>query len=445
MEGNGLPQGTLANISCSSLEACMASGRGVVARWDGSHWSTQPTPDITFAGVSCSPDNECTLVSSSIIGARWQPVAERWNGSSWSSENVPGADAAVYSSSLSSVSCISSTRCFAVGASNNATPDEEAPLAEQWNGGHWSIQPTPSPPTTGGILASVSCISAHMCMAVGRTGFNGPASFAERWNGTAWTLETIAMPNLALYGVSCVSATNCTAVGNVFVSPAQHPAVATWNGSSWSIQALPVPADDSFAGLAAITCESTSVCIGVGDAQQTTSIGIAPTVTLAEQWIGGTWSVMPTPNPAGSIDSELKGVACTATACSATGNWDENGLAEQWNGVSWTIEAIPAPPAPSGTTFEYVNLNGVACSEPDACIALGHYVYGNEVTTTGAGALVERWNGDAWTVDSTMNPIGSDGGELASGSCQTTGNCIAVGGGTNSLNTVVTVAEQYTP
>jgi hypothetical protein len=443
MEPNDLLQGSLTSISCNALEACMAVGRGIVASWNGSKWATQPTPDITFSGVSCSADSECALVGSDFLGARWQPVAERWNGSSWSSEDVTGAVAAVYSSGLSGVSCISSTQCLAVGGSTDTTVDEQVPLAERWKAGIWSIQPTPAP-TAGGSLNAVSCVSAHMCVAVGRTGFGAPGAFAERWNGTAWTLETIAIPNLALYGVSCVSATNCTAVGNVFVSPTQYPAVATWNGSAWSIQALPVPAGDSFAGLAGVTCASASACIAVGDAQQTVSIGIAPTVTLAEQWIGGSWSVMPTPNPAGSIDSELKGVACTATACSATGNWNENGLAEQWNGVSWTIEAIPAPPTPSGTTFEYVNLNGVACSAPDTCIALGHYVYGAQVTG-GGGALVERWNGDVWTVDSTMSPIGSDGGDLASASCEMTGSCIAVGAGANTMNTVVTVAEQYTP
>lgn len=441
MEPNLLPQGSLASVSCTALNACMAAGK-IVARWDGSSWTAQPTPAVTFSDVSCSSGSACTLAGSEFLGARWQPVAERWNGSSWASENVPGADASVTTSVLSSVSCVSSTRCFAVGFTSDTNSDESIPLAEQWNGSVWSIQSIPSPGSGSDGLYGVSCVSARMCMAVGRT---ATGSFAERWNGTAWKLKRIATPDLKLSGVSCVSGTACTAVGSAVVNSAQVPAIATWNGSSWSIQPLPMPNGDVVAGLAGVSCEGVSACVAVGDAQLAGSIGSQTVATLAEQWNGTSWSVMTTPNPSGAYDSELKGVACTATACSAVGTWDgETSLAEQWNGTSWMIEPTPTPPAPSGTTFEYVVLDGVTCAADDSCIALGGYVYGN--TTTGVRSLlIDRWDGSAWTIDPSPSPIGANGSALTSASCTTTGRCIAVGTANDTSNYAVTLAEQYTP
>jgi hypothetical protein len=245
--------------------------------------------------------------------------------------------------------------------------------------------------------------------------------------------------------VSCVSATDCVAVGNTLVNSMQVPAIGTWDGTSWSIQSLPMPAGDDVAGLSGIACESASACVAAGDADLIGGPGIPTVVTLAEQWNGASWSVMSTPNPSSSYDSELKGIACTATTCTATGTWDdENPLAEQWNGASWTLEPTPEPATPPGTTFEYVTLGGVACSAYDACIALGTYTYGGE-SGSGAGTLIERWHGVDWTIDSNPNPVGINGGDLVSASCESTGTCMAVGAASNSMDTLVTLAEQYTP
>jgi hypothetical protein len=47
--------------------------------------------------------------------------------------------------------------------------------------------------------------------------------------------------------------------------------------------------------------------------------------TLAESWIGNTWTMLNTPNPAGSGNSYLSGITCgSSTACTAVG-WSNNG------------------------------------------------------------------------------------------------------------------------
>jgi hypothetical protein len=77
-------------------------------------------------------------------------------------------------------------------------------------------------------------------------------------------------------------------------------------------------------------------------------------VTLIEQWNGGSWSVVPSPN-AGSypISNLLQGVAVVSTnevwAVGYAGNLSNvptvKTLIEQWNGTSWSIVTSPSPGA----------------------------------------------------------------------------------------------------
>src|SRR5689334_2425239 len=99
----------------------------------------------------------------------------------------------------------------------------------------WQITPTPPNPhgtQLGAIsrLASVSCISASACTAVGEAdpassngahgGFGPGYALVERWNGTAWKIQSAPTPADAqafgpiLASVKCISASFCMAVGN---------------------------------------------------------------------------------------------------------------------------------------------------------------------------------------------------------------------------------------
>jgi hypothetical protein len=145
----------------------------------------------------------------------------------------------------------------------------------------WSVVPSPSRGTDS-LLSGVSCVSATACAAVGDYATNGGPgrTLIESWNGTKWSV--VPSPNRAgsnggtiLYAVSCVSATACTAAGSY-------------------------------------THTSTNTSIDR---------------TLIESWNGTKWSVVPSPNRAGSNGgSFLDGVSCvSATACSATGYYPAGG------------------------------------------------------------------------------------------------------------------------
>ena len=71
---------------------------------------------------------------------------------------------------LFAVTCVTSSDCWAVGAvlgpAGNGSPT--GTLTEHWDGAAWSMVPSPTPSgAAGGILQSVSCASSSDCWAVG--------------------------------------------------------------------------------------------------------------------------------------------------------------------------------------------------------------------------------------------------------------------------------------
>jgi hypothetical protein len=230
----------LNGVSCASASACTAVGahRGsvsvLVERWNGTKWSIEHTPKQRrhfqgeLYGVSCALASACTAVGNRGDGAKrgLVPLVERWNGTRWSTQPTPKMTPGLFNY-LFGVSCPSTSACTAVGRDAHGT------LAERWNGTKWSIQPTPH--ATGPLyLTGVSCASAHACTAVGFEHTTSTA-LAERWDGTRWSTEHTPEPTggsaASLNGVSCASAGACTTVG--FYSTSKNPGLTLaerWNG-----------------------------------------------------------------------------------------------------------------------------------------------------------------------------------------------------------------------
>ena len=79
-----------------------------------------------------------------------------------------------------------------------------------------------------------------------------------------------------------------------------------------------------------------------------------------------------------------------------------------------------ATPSTGKHDAPYGAFNGVSCAQSVACVAVGTRSFLNE------GALVERWNGAKWLVDSGLALAGS--GLVFSGvACTQTSKCFAVG------------------
>jgi hypothetical protein len=358
-----------------------------------SGWTLQSVPEPRshnshLLGVSCSSGTACTAVGHYVNGAGTQmTLAERWNGRSWRMQYTPNPTGA-RSSELADVSCTSASTCIAVGDYVNGSGTQLS-LAEQWNGGVWSIQTTPGPAGAEmGVLLSVACTSAVWCTAAGDylDSRSEPFTLAQQWSTGAWATRPAASPVgtefAELAGVSCTSSSACVAVGHYLDGLGSPRAlVDRWNGRSWTEQPLPTPAAARSTELLGVIC-TPAACTAVGGYVS----GAGAPMALAESWSGSAWTIESPPTPAGAREATLTGVSCSATAtCVAVGRYREATgtqlpLAEQWDGARWAL--TPTTPTPEAS---FATLRGVSCGG-GSCTAVGWQ------STHGAGqALAESY------------------------------------------------------
>lgn len=291
-------------IACANRSKCFAVGSTGVAgarfsslieRWTGRSFIVTPSPEIgetLLAGISCGAPTFCVA-----IGRSGEPSSttfvEAWNGRSWTRQESPSPPSGGNGDLLNAVSCSSANSCMAVGLTNAGTP-AEAPLAEQWVRGRWSVLKTPDPGAAG--FYSVACPVATDCWAVGDShSFSSrPPSLIEHWNGLAWSVVASPSPEVQnlLYAVACHTSALCFAGGSGMV--------LRLKGTSWQL----IPTSNMTTIVDAITCASAKVCWFVGSG----GVGL---------WNGRVFSTV---QRSGHSNVDLLGVACSsATHCLGTG------------------------------------------------------------------------------------------------------------------------------
>jgi hypothetical protein len=155
------------------------------------------------------------------------------------------------------------------------------------------------------------------------------------------------------------------------------------------------------------------------------------------------WAIQATPDPAGASESYLQAVSCvSATSCTAAGYYRNSGgalltLAEHWDGTAWTIQPTPNP---VGTNVGPVYLEAVSCASATSCTAVGHYASPSGLHQF---PLAEHWDGTAWALQAAPRPAHSSHTFLDGVSCRTATSCIAVGYYLNSTGAYVTLAEHW--
>src|SRR5581483_11053275 len=120
-----------------------------------------------------------------------------------------------------------------------------------------------------------------------------------------------------------------------------------------------------------------------------------PDATLAEHFNGTSWTVVATPNPAGTVGSQLSGVAAVssnnvyAVGESATitqfGNTVLEPLIEHFDGTRWSVVQAPLPPAGGA-------LVSVTADSANDIWAVGHLGNGR------GGNLIEHFDGTSWSI-----------------------------------------------
>jgi hypothetical protein len=315
----------------------------------------------------------------------------------WSDVSMPGDSSDI----VVGVSCASPAFCVAVGQSGpNAT---STTLIETWDGKHWSITPSPNSGASG--LNGVACLNATNCVAVGHIGSIGQA-LVETWDGRRWSITPSPKQGngvSTLFAVSCAGPAFCTAVGFYETGPPllTHVQIEMWNGIRWSVRSGPSPGsgDSSFTD---VSCTSTTFCLALGSAGPARH-------GLIETWDGTHWSIIAAPSPIGrSGYASLTHLSCTSPAfCMAIGGYSQStvSLTEIWNGIRWSNINNPA--------YSTSEVGAVSCTSPAFCVGAG----GN--------ALIETWNGTAWSI--RPSPGGSSASGLTGVSCASPSFCATVG------------------
>ncbi len=436
--------------------------------------------------ISCSSESACTAVGAYYVeGQGTKPLVERYDGEEWSLQSAPAPPGGGGEKVMLAVSCATEFSCVAVGEAG------EAPFVERWDGfeEEWTIETAPAPEgARSSILEAVSCASSKSCMAVGHSiGEDGRhyALVLHRSAGS-WSLSETPTPEEApggedLYGVSCTSGTSCVAVGRAISKEEEgkpnfhrileeRTLAESYDGSGWTVEQTPNPESTPFSALAAVSCPSEVACTAVGTAYPGQAYAGEESLTLGERLEGGEWSLTPTVNPAprtedtltatscptqatciatgynafthegfaeagsgtewqpaGSVPGEIAGISCsTETSCRAIG--EEGGELRAWrvieSGGTWRLTGrlAGAPITPEGAS--YAALDAISCSSESACTAVGAYY----VEGQGTKPLVERYDGEEWSLQSAPAPPGGGGEKvMLAVSCATEFSCVAVG------------------
>jgi hypothetical protein len=224
----------------------------------------------------------------------------------------------------------------------------------------------------------------------------GKAAAPVSLSGTGWRVVpsySFGSRDNILAGVSAASATDAWAVGAYY--PASSNVLATlahhFDGNRWTAYPLPnVGVQENV--LLAVSMPSPGIAWAAGYYVS----GKFQQQTLIEHFDGSKWSVVPSPSP-GAVQNILYGVAAISDSdvWAVGGEEDSNGLwhtlTEHWNGSAWTVvNAVDV--GQSGNQFYAVK----------AIASNNVYAVGQQA---GAGfpsqALIEHWDGTAWSVVSS--------------------------------------------
>ncbi len=378
-------------------DAGSGSGQGL--------WLGSPTCGIANPchAVSCPNATFCIAVGEYLDASGGSdPVVETYDGTGWTAMQAPQpSDAAASSAALlTSVTCTSTTTCFAVGQYTNSSGARLA-MIDTLLGSTWSSQAPPEPPnlTTSSpyaYLGNVACGLRTTCVASGFYNLSGggEGGLIAMLSGGTWTMEEAPVPADAftgsspysqLFDVACPSPDFCVSVGEYRDSLGYAALVDTSSGSTWTASQAPEPSDagtgsSQNALLYGVSCPSTTACDAIGDYRD----GSDRPWGLIDTYAAGTWTATQAPQPADAApesgqDAGLESVSCPTPSFSATVGFYENtanqatGYVVSLSGGSWHAMVAPLPADATSTASDVSFARTVACSSPVACTVGGWY------------------------------------------------------------------------
>jgi len=293
-------------------------------RFDGSTWTPVPTPNpgpnfATLFGVAKSGDRAWAVGVSQNASYRDRALIESWDGGAWSVDRVP--QPAPLGDMLWGASAVSANDVWAVG-SRQGPGERFSTLIEHFNGGSWSVVPSPNPGSSGNALYAVTAIGPRDVWAVGQElGAHGPDhGLVEHWDGDHWSATgtpSTGDASVMLDGVTSAGG-HVWAVGNrVDAVSGSSPFGEVRRNGAWRVVALPHVAS-AFTTLWGVTSSAGSPWV-VGSYQDVA--GNQHTLMIRRQ---DQWRIVNVPNP-GSGDNILGGISPTSAGLISVGTFDDGG------------------------------------------------------------------------------------------------------------------------
>jgi hypothetical protein len=344
-------------------------------------------------------------------------------------------------------------RAAAQPSSGARIADRHAAIASSiWGDGVEGVLPAGADPTMPVSVGDLICPSPGNCSAAGTytdtAGDRQLVLFTQTAGVWAPGIQAVLPANaatdqntpfLAITGMACPSAGNCSAVGSYNVGPGNvHGLLLDETAGHWSsaIEA-PLPANASSQQatqlpLIGIACASAGNCTAIGAYDDSTGLqGLLLTET-AGAWATGVEAILPADAvslypPVGlAWVSCVSAGNCTATGSYLTGSGSEGVLLTETNG-NWAPGLEVQPPANAATPPQAF-IGEVSCPSVGNCSADGRYTdtSGNE-----EGMLLTE-TGGTWSpgVEATLPANAAtmqQGAEVSSPSCPSAGECGAVG------------------
>jgi hypothetical protein len=212
-------------------------------------------------------------------------------------------------------------------------------LIEHWDGSSWSIVPSPNPSQRSNSLSGVHAVTSANVWAVGMADIGRsattPAPLIERWHAGTWhTVKSPAInsPAAGLVAVGAKGPSHVWAVGNFYDSTVSLRRTLTeeFIGGKWVV--VPSPnAGTAENELWSVTADFNGTVWAVGDAWASHT---GPLNTLAMRWDGASWTIVPSASP--GVRNQLMGATMVGTTLWAVGSSDD--------GTAWKALAERSTP-----------------------------------------------------------------------------------------------------
>jgi RHS repeat-associated protein len=294
-----------------------------------------------YNAVSCLTSTKCVAVGA-LASGQGQIGTTTNAGTTYSPISLPASTPA-----LRAVSCVANAECAAVGVGDIVTSVD--------GGMSWTSHQLSD---AGLNLMGVDCTSSSLCLAVGmNTQAPRPSSHAEIYRstdqGSTWTLASVPSQVSGIGAVACPTATRCIAVGsNVLVS---NDAGATWT---------PIGVTGGVSGLVSISCSSATTCVGVGPNPQGEVNHALPAEAIETTDAGGSFhTVKLPPYTASAFEVSCSSSSmCVVSGAEGTGQSAPTFATSSDGGGSWTV----GTPPPS-----FVGVAGISCLSGGNCVLVG--------------------------------------------------------------------------